>query len=106
MFYALKRKKNNNILLEINQKVQSSTTNAIKVHSNSDLTGRRSMNSTNGRERKKINNKKQNDSEKSILATRSRGSITMRMLMGMNGIYANGKIQPMTANGMKTLFVY
>jgi len=36
----------------------------------------------------------------SILATRSRGSITMRMLMGANGIYADGKAQPMTANGI------
>ncbi len=34
------------------------------------------------------------------LATRSRGSITMRMLMGANGIYADGRAQPMTANGI------
>jgi TfoX/Sxy family transcriptional regulator of competence genes len=34
-----------------------------------------------------------------VLATRSRGSITMRMLMGANGIYADGKAQPMASNG-------
>jgi TfoX/Sxy family transcriptional regulator of competence genes len=39
-----------------------------------------------------------------ILATRSRGSITMRMLMGANGIYADGKAQPMTANGIYFCF--
>ncbi len=33
------------------------------------------------------------------VGTRSRGSITMRMLMGANDIYADGKVQSMTTNG-------
>jgi len=36
---------------------------------------------------------------RSFAAARSRGSITMRMLMGANEIYADGKAKPMTANG-------
>ncbi|CAF0926148.1 unnamed protein product [Adineta ricciae] len=67
--------------VEINQKVQNSTVGASKVHSNSDINGLERTNSTGGRE-----------------STRSRGSITMRMLMGANGIYADGKAQPMIAN--------
>lgn len=30
----------------------------------------------------------------------------MRMLMGANGIYADGKAQPMTANGILSLFFF
>lgn len=30
----------------------------------------------------------------------------MRMLMGANGIYADGKAQPMTANGISLILVY
>ncbi|CAF0787976.1 unnamed protein product [Rotaria sordida] len=67
--------------VEINQKVQNSTVSASKVHSSNDLNVLERTNSTGGRE-----------------STRSRGSITMRMLMGANGIYADGKAQPMTAN--------
>jgi len=33
------------------------------------------------------------------LGTRSRGSITLRMLMGSSDIYADGKAQPMIGNG-------
>ncbi|CAF5178220.1 unnamed protein product [Rotaria magnacalcarata] len=66
--------------VEINQKVQNSTVSASKVHSSTDLNGLERTNSAGGRE-----------------STRSRGSITMRMLMGANGIYADGKAQPMTA---------
>lgn len=34
------------------------------------------------------------------LGTRSRGSITMRMLMGTNDVYADGKVQSTITNGL------
>ena len=35
-----------------------------------------------------------------ILGTRSRGSITMRMLMGASDIYADGKVQATTPSNL------
>ncbi|CAF5091530.1 unnamed protein product, partial [Rotaria sp. Silwood1] len=63
----------------INQKVQNSAIGASKVHSNNDPASAERSNTIGER-------------------TRSRGSITMRMLMGASDIYADGKAQPAAAN--------
>jgi hypothetical protein len=68
---------------EINQKVQNSTVDASKVHASGDPNSMERTNSAGAREH-----------------ARSRGSITMRMLMGANGIYADGKAAPMTPSEM------
>ncbi|CAF0840416.1 unnamed protein product [Adineta ricciae] len=66
--------------VEINQKVQNSATGTSKANPNAnDPSSMERSNSTNAR-------------------TRSRGSITMRMLMGSSDIYADGKAQPMPTN--------
>ncbi|CAF3901687.1 unnamed protein product, partial [Adineta steineri] len=66
--------------IEINQKVQNSAAGTSKGHSNNnEQAALERSNSTNTR-------------------TRSRGSITMRMLMGSSDIYADGKAQPMATN--------
>lgn len=65
--------------VEINQKVQNSASNSTKPHANTDLANLERSNSLSGR-------------------TRSRGSITMRMLMGAGDIYADGKVQSNTTD--------
>ncbi|CAF3995082.1 unnamed protein product, partial [Rotaria magnacalcarata] len=65
--------------VEINQKVQNSSAVASKAHANNDQTGIERSN-TSGE------------------LARSRGSITMRMLMGQSDIYSDGKAQPPASN--------
>jgi hypothetical protein len=89
--------------IEINQKVQNSTVGASKVHSNNDQTGVERSNSLSGRKYLHV----QIYDYFICLGTRSRGSITMRMLMGANDIYADGKVQLTPANGWEgNFFLY
>lgn len=92
-----------NCVVEINQKVQNSTASASKVHSSNDPNGLERANSAGGGRESRISiDCFRFVDDHFYLATRSRGSITMRMLMGANGIYADGKAQPMSTNGIRS----